>query len=164
MSTVRSGSEKAAGLVRLDDLIDALEAQSDTVFSYLDRSTGEVHAISDEAFRMAEDEAADDTITKRQQEEVELARTIAASDRYVNLPSSWDVHEWAIMKQFCYSLADDGLRAEFLMAIQGRGSFRHFKSELTHHALWESWKQFRRGALRELVIAWCQEQSIAFVS
>jgi hypothetical protein len=33
----------------LDDLIDALEGQSDTLFPFLDRETGEVFLIQDES-------------------------------------------------------------------------------------------------------------------
>ena len=36
----------------LDDLIDALEMQSDSIFSYLDRETGEVFSISEESLSL----------------------------------------------------------------------------------------------------------------
>jgi hypothetical protein len=165
MSAACCEEKNKAGLVSLRDLIDAVEAQSDTVSSYLDLSTGEIYAISEEAFRIAdEDTAAGDMIPDWQQEEVEWARIISASDRYIALPTSWDVHEWDIMHQFCYSLPDQRWRAEFLSAIQGRGAFRHFKNQLTHHDLWESWHPFRRQALSALVIEWCQEHSVSFVA
>jgi Uncharacterised protein family (UPF0158) len=165
VSAAQCRDENVAGLVRLDAIIDALESQSESFSCHLDRSTVEIHAVSEDALRMAdEDPAASDTIPEWQQEEVELARTISASDRYINLPTQWDVNEWAIMKPFCYCMADDQLCAEFLTAIQGRGAFRHFKNQLTHHDLWESWNQFRHLALRDLVIEWCQENSVAFVA
>ena len=164
MSAARCADENFVARVNLHDLIDALEAQSDTISTYLDRSTGEIYAISEEAFRIAdEDTGACDAIPEWQREEVEWARSIAASDRYVALPTSWDVHEWSIMQQFCYSVADDSLRGEFLMAIHGPGSFRRFKKRLTNHGLWESWHRFRRLALRERVIEWCQQHGVSYV-
>lgn len=153
MSATGCRDENLPVSVSLDCLIDAVEAQSGTVSSYLDRRTGEVVAISEEAFQFAdEDTAASDTIPEWQQEEVECARRISAGDGYVALPTSWDVHEWNILKQFCYSLADDRLCAEFLLVIHVCGSFRSFKNRLTHRGLWDSWSQFRRLALREQLI------------
>jgi hypothetical protein len=163
MSAALCGDQSLAGLVKLDDLIDALESNSETAAFYLDLNTGESCAISEEAFRIAdEDIAACDMLPDWQREEVELARLMAASNRYVALPTSWEVHEWAIMQQFGYSITDDQLRGKFLAATKGRGSFRRFKNQLTHHGLWESWYQFKRLSLRERVIEWCQEHGNSF--
>jgi hypothetical protein len=40
----------------LDDLINALEEQSDTLYSFLDRETGEVFLMSDESLSLGEAE------------------------------------------------------------------------------------------------------------
>ncbi len=42
-------------VVRLEDLVDAFEGQSETVSSYLDRETGETVAVSEEAFDLVEE-------------------------------------------------------------------------------------------------------------
>lgn len=153
-----------AALVNLQDLIDVVQSQSDTVWSFLDRSTGEIYAISEEVILMADDErAAWDKVPDWQREEVELARRISASEQYTGLPTSWDVNQWAIMHQFCYSLADQRLRGEFLTAIHGRGCFRRFKAQLTHHGLWEPWNTFQRHAISEVVIEWCHEHGVPLV-
>jgi hypothetical protein len=151
--------------VSLHDLVDALESQSDSMSCFLDRETGEVYRISEEALLFAEDEP--DTVDKLpdwQEEEVALAKAVCASDRYLALPTSWDVHQWRIMREFCWSLSDKRLRVEFLMAIDGRGSFRRFKAELTRHGLWDSWREYQRQALSHLVIEWCQQHAVPFVS
>ena len=97
-----------------------------------------------------------------EEEEVELAQRVLDSDRYVALPTSWDVHEWRIMEAFCYSLDDEDIRGECLGAIRGRGAFRYFKDLLLRHGLRDSWYAFRGEALRKIAIEWCEEHEIAF--
>lgn len=147
--------------VKLHDLIDAVDGQPETVFSFLDRETGEVYSISEEALRIAEDGTnSQDEVPEWQQEEIGWARRIAASDRYVALPTSWDVHAGEIMQQFSYSFADDRVCGEFLTAIRGRGAFRRFKEQLTRYDLWDTWHEFRRQALRQQLIDWCEARGI----
>lgn len=151
-------------LVSLKDLIEAVEGQPDTISCYLDQSTGEIHAVSEEAFLIADDASTWNEIPEWQREEVEIAKRILGSDVYLTLPTAWDVHEWSIMRDFCATITDDRMRADCFSAIQGRGAFRCFKRELGHHGLWEAWDQFRRAAIRELVIEWCQQHGVAFAA
>jgi len=136
---------------RIEDLVDALEMQNDETASYLNRATGEVHVLSREALRIGEDETDVSAVRHEcEKEEIELAQVILDSDRYLALPSSYDVHEWRIMDAFCHSLGDEGTRSEFLGAIHGRGAFRHFKDLLLRHGFWDSWFAFRGEALRKI--------------
>jgi hypothetical protein len=147
---------------KVQDLIDAFEMQNDECAAFLDRGTGEIHVISHDTLRMAEDET--DVASRRhgwEKEELELARRVLESDRYVELPTSRDVHEWGIMEEFCYALDDGGLRADFLAAIQGRGAFRYFRDLLFRHGLRDSWYAFRAEALRKIALEWCEENEIA---
>jgi hypothetical protein len=143
------------------DLVDALDLQGDRAASYLDLDTGEVHVIAHEAFAIAEEGAGAHALDC-EEEEVVLAQQILESDRYVELPTSLDVHEWQIMEAFSSSLADEDLRAACLRAIHGRGAFRAFRNELSRHGLWDAWHVFRGAALRKIAIAWCEEHGIAF--
>jgi hypothetical protein len=148
---------------KVEDLVDALDMQNDQTASYFSRETGEVYVISDEAMQIAEGGTdADDALHDCEQEEIELARRILDSDRYVALPTSWDVDAWRIMEAFCYSLDHQDIRAEFLGAIRGRGAFRYFKDLLLRHGLRDSWYAFRGEALRKIAIEWCEEHEIAF--
>jgi hypothetical protein len=150
--------------VSLQELVDALDFRPAEFSSYLDRVTGAIYTVSDEAFRIAEGDGTSwGPVPEWQEEEVELARCIAASDRYLALPGSWDIHEWNIMSQFCYSIADDDIRAECLTAISGRGAFRRFKDRLAQYGLQDGWDKFRRQALRALAIEWCEANAVPFV-
>ncbi len=85
----------------LDDLIDGLEMQSDSIFSYLDRETGEVFLISEESLSLSEAEPERIAMLPDwQKEEAELAIGIQTTDRYLELPNRFDVNEWNIMHEF----------------------------------------------------------------
>lgn len=145
----------------LDDLIDALEAQSDSVFPFLDRETGEVVLISDESLSLAEAEPEEiDLLPDWQKEEFELAVLIETTDRYLRLPTQFDVHEWNIMADFCHQLRRDDIRERLLGAIHGDHAFRRFKDQIATHNLWKEWNGFRRQALAEIVRDWCAEEGI----
>ena len=102
----------------LDDLIDALEAQSDSLFPFLDRETGEVVLISDESLSLAEAEPEEiDLLPDWQKEEAKLAVLIESTDRYLRLPTRFDVHEWNIMAEFCGQVRRDDIRESLLGVI-----------------------------------------------
>jgi Uncharacterised protein family (UPF0158) len=162
--TAARKDQMAPAPVRLHELIDAVEAQSDTVSFYLDRTTGAIYTISQEAFDLAEDDTAEwDRIPDWQREEVQCARNVSGSDRYLALPTSWDIHEWAIMQKFASSIPDTRLTSQLLDTIRGSGAFQRFKGQLTHHDLWEAWNDFRRDAIRHRLIEWCEEHGTRFV-
>jgi hypothetical protein len=148
----------------LDNLIDALEAQSDTLFSYLDRETGEVLLISEESLSLSEAEPEEiELLPDWQKEEAELAVLIETTDRYLALPGRFEVNEWNIMNEFCHEVKRDNIRARLLAAIQGGHPFRRFKEQIGNHNLWEEWNRFRRQAFGEIIREWCDENGISII-
>ena len=149
----------------LDELIDALEAQSETLFAFLDRETGETVVISEESLSLAEAETDElDFLQDWQKEEAELARNIQGSDRYLGLPSQFEVNEWNIMAEFCDQIQQNETRARFLRSIRGSHAFRRFKDQLTHSGLWDEWHKFRRQAFGEIMREWCEENGITLAA
>jgi hypothetical protein len=145
----------------LDDLIDALEAQSDSLFPFLDRETGEVLLISDESLSLSEAEPEEiDLLPDWQKEEAKLAVLIETTDRYLPLPTRFDVHEWNIMADFCHQVQRDDIRERLLGVIRGNQAFRRFKDQIATYSLWKEWNAFRREALAEIVRDWCEEEGI----
>lgn len=62
--------------VSLDELIDALEEESESQFGFLDRETGEIHFVSEDALSLSEPESESETdsvfpLADWQKEEVE---------------------------------------------------------------------------------------------
>jgi hypothetical protein len=149
---------------KLDELIDALEAQSDSLLAFLDRETGVVELISDESLSLSESEPEEiASLPQWQREEAELAVRIETTDRYLALPNRFDVNEWNIMNDFCHQVARENIRNGLLRAIQGNHAFRRFKDKIADHDMWEEWNRFRRGAFEEIIRDWCEENGISLV-
>jgi Uncharacterised protein family (UPF0158) len=145
----------------LEDLIDAIENQSDSLFAFLDRHTGEVFLISEESLALTE--ADPETIAMLpdwQKEEATLALMIETTDRYLALPSRFDVNERNIMNEFCGEVKREDVRTALLKAIQGNHPFRRFKDQIANHHLWDDWNRFRRGAFGEIIVDWAEENGI----
>src|ERR1700761_7639729 len=145
----------------LEDLIDALEEQSDTLFAFLDRHTGEVFLISEESLALTE--ADPETIAMLpdwQKEEAERAVLIETTDQYLALPDRFDVNEWNIMNEFSHEVKRENVRTALLRAVQGNHPFRRFKDQIADHNLWDDWNRFRRRAFSEIIRDWSEENGI----
>jgi hypothetical protein len=154
-----------AAEVKLDVIIEALEMAADSISSYLDVETGEVHSITEEEFDLAEDpQTSIEDLPDWQCEAVRLARSIQEQEgkRYLALPGKFEVHEWAIMDRFSMTLRDSQMRNDFHGGIRGAGAFRLFKHLLTEYNLWDAWNRFKQVELRQMAIQWCEENSITF--
>jgi hypothetical protein len=147
--------------VVLDDLIDALEGQSDSLHAFVDRDSGEVLLMSYESLSLGEaepDEIA--SLPDWQKEEAKLAMLIQTTDRYLSLPDRFEVNEWNIMAEFCDEVKRADVRGKLLRAIRGSRPFRHFKDEIARHDLWKEWDRFRRQALGAIAREWCEENGM----
>jgi hypothetical protein len=154
-----------AAEVELDVIIEALEMADDSISSYLDVETGEVHSITEEEFDLAEDpQTAMEDLPNWQREAVTLARSIQKQEgkRYMALPDKFDVHEWAMMDRFSMTMRDAQMRNDFHGGIRGAGAFRLFKHLLTEYNLWDAWNRFKQVELRQMAIEWCKENGITY--
>lgn len=150
-----------AATARLDDITDALQMQLDEYSSFLNCDTGEVVTISHDLLDKAEElEDEEPDLLEWQEDEWEAAKQIASTDRFKQLPTKFDVHEWAIMEEFSQSVKSDKIRKELLHAIHGAGAFRHFKATVRRHGVESDWFAFRDQALRQIAIDWCEENNI----
>jgi hypothetical protein len=148
--------------VSLDELIDALEEQSDSLLPYLNRETGEVLLISEESLSLGEAGPEEiELLSDWQKEEAELAVLIETTDQYLALPDRLEVNEWNIMQEFCLEVKRDNIRAALLGAIRGAHPFRRFKEQIGNHNLGEEWNRFRRQAFGEIMREWCEENGIS---
>jgi hypothetical protein len=151
-----------APTVHLNDIVDALEMQFDDSSSFLDRETGQVATVSHVLLRKAEesgDEKPD--LPPWQEQEWEIAKRIVCTDRFEELPTKADVHEWGIMEDFAHSVESESIREDLLHAIHGAGAFRYFKDTLRRHGIESAWFAFRTETLRHIALSWCEENHIA---
>ena len=113
--------------VKLSDLIEGMDFQSDEQSSFLNLTTGEVVSITDEELRAAEEDAPLEDFPDWQHDAIRFARDIVETDHYLPLPDRFEIHEYSIMERFCLSVDDDDMRDDLCEAIRGRGAFRRFK-------------------------------------
>jgi uncharacterized protein UPF0158 len=147
--------------VRLNDIVEALEMQFDESPSYLDLDTGQVVTVSEDLLHEAQEGGDQEPdLPDWQKDEWEIAKRIISTDRFRELPTKFDVHEWRIMQEFSRSVEPDGIREDLLRAIHGAGAFRNFKDAVRRHRIESSWFAFRTEALRQIAVKWCEENEI----
>jgi len=149
--------------VKLDDIIEGLEFQLDERHSFLDKRTGKMVYISDEEMQAAEDDEPIEDFPEWQQDSIKIAKDVLAElDNYIELPSQFDIHEYSIMEDFCWSIKDAETRDIFCSLIKGSGAFRRFKDAIHDYDIEDDWYKHRHDALKQIAIEWCQENSIEF--
>lgn len=149
-------------IVKLRDIVDAMDMTFDTMTYYLSKKTGEVVSIGDEEMDAAENEDDLQDFLDWQHDNIEIAREILATDDYVALPSQFDIHEYDIMERFCLSINDDKVSDDLYADIKGRGAFRRFKDKIFEHGIEQDWYQYKDDAYCEKARDWCIENSIEF--
>ena len=151
-----------AALVSLKAVVDEMDVVSDDHFAYLNPQTGELVTLSTEEISIAEEDLATDDYPEWQLALISKARDVLASNDYLRLPTRYDIHEYAIMEQFCSSQADERLGQTLLDQIHGSGAFRRFKQAINRHGLEQDWYRFRAAALEAIAIAWLETHQIAY--
>lgn len=149
-------------VVSLKDVANALEEVNDDIHAYLNKVTGELVTVTTEDLSAIEEGDDWSEYPDWQQGALEDARQIIESDDFIALPSKFEIHEYAIMEEFCYSLENPRLRDEMSSRIRGSGAFRRFKDGIHYHGIQEDWYRFRQQALEEIAIEWLEEHGIAF--
>lgn len=149
--------------VKLNDIIEGLDFESDERNSFLDKRTGEVVSISEEEMQAAEDDEPIEDFPDWQQDFVRIAKEIAdETGNYIALPTKFDIDEYSIMEKFCLSLDDSEMSDELYSAIKGGGAFRRFKDAIYEYGIADDWYKYRNDALKEIAIEWCQENGISY--
>src|SRR6266566_5935333 len=116
--------------VKLQDILEGMDFQSDEQSSFLNLTTVDVVAITDDELRAAEHDAPLEDFPEWQHDAMRIARDIVETEHYLPLPDRFEMHEYQIMERFCLSVDDDALREDLCDAIRGRGAFRRFKDRV----------------------------------
>jgi hypothetical protein len=149
--------------VKLSDIIEGLEFQSDESSSFLNKKTGEVVLMTDYAMRAAEDNEPLEDLPDWERDLVSIAREILAeSDQYIPLPTKFDIDEYSIMERFCTSLDKQEIGDILYDLISGSGAFRRFKNAIYKYGVEDEWFKYRDNAIKEIAIEWCRENNIKF--
>ena len=95
--------------VKLSEIIDGMESQTDETRAYLNKETGEIVCISDEEFSAAEEKRSLESYPEWQRGLIHEAVHVLGDDkgRYVALPSRFDIDEYRMMERFALSADDE---------------------------------------------------------
>jgi hypothetical protein len=156
------GDKHSAKPVKLSDLIEEMDFQSDERSAFLNLTTGAVVSVTDEELRAAENDAPLEDFPAWQHDAIRLAGEIVETDHYLPLPDKFEINEYRIMEHFCLSREDEDMREDLCNAIRGRGAFRYFKDRMHAYGIADEWYQYRDAALKEIAVAWCEAHGIAY--
>ena len=149
-------------MIKLSDIFDAMQMQSETMFFYLNKKTGEVVSISEEEMDAAEDDELSEDAPEWQEEGIKTARDILDTDDYIALPSQFDINEYEMMERFCLSVKDQRVADSLFSAIKGRGAFQRFKEKIHEHGLEQDWYQYRYSSYIKIAKQWCCDNDVEF--
>ena len=149
--------------VKLSEIIEGLEFQSDESSSFLNTKTGEVVLMTDYAMRAAEENEPLEDVPDWERDLVAVAREILAeTGEYIQLPTKYDIDEYSIMENFCTSLDKQEIGDILYDLISGSGAFLRFKDAIYKYRVEDEWFKYRDNAIKEIAIEWCRENNIEF--
>lgn len=141
--------------VNLAAVADEMGAVPDNWTVYINRKTGEVVMQPDDEFAVDIGPEFDELLAE--------ARAVEESKDFIALPDKHDIHEYAIMEHFCYSLDDERRGDKLARAIQGSGAFRRFKSHIHREGIEQDWYAFRAATLKKIAADFLEAEGIAYV-
>jgi uncharacterized protein UPF0158 len=150
--------------VKLQDILEGMDFQSDERSSFLNLTTGDVVSITDEELRAAENDEPLEDFPEWQHDAIRIARDIVETEHYLPLPDRFEINEYRIMERFCLSVEDTDIQGDLCDAIRGRGAFRRFKDSIQAYGIAEAWYRYRDEALREIAVAWCEAHEIPYTT
>lgn len=134
--------------VKLGIILDAIEMADDNYTYFLDLETGESVFLADEPSTDLDNEGL----------EAEMEEN---PERYLRLPTKFEIHEYHIMEEFILTLK--GEKADKLeYAIRGRGAFRRFKDMAARMGMSQQWYDFQAEYYRKLATQWCRDHGLEY--
>jgi len=148
--------------VDLEDVLEALELRTRESNYFYYKKTGVVFMIMDDELRTGEEDFDLDDFPEWQRENIKAAADIISTDDYIRLPDDYEIDDYSIMEDFCYSIEDEELSEELLYAIRGNGAFRMFKEKIYQYEIEDDWYDYKDQRYREIAIEWCEENNIEY--
>jgi hypothetical protein len=150
--------------IKIEDLVEAFELQSDGMTYYVNVETGEVTFVTDEDLSLIEDKLDWDEMPEWHQTALREAEAVieGAGTTYLVLPSEHDLNEYGMMREFIDDLTNPVAAEDLAGAIRGKNAFRRFKDGILHWGIEKDWYRFREESYAKAAIAWCEENDLAY--
>lgn len=151
-------------LVKLKDIIEGIEMQSEDSWAFLNKETREIVYVSEEALGMAEDGEEPEDLPEWEQDELELAyEIIDESENFIQLPSPNDIDEYKMVENFCNDISDSKIKDALFSSIKGKGAFRRFKENLERFGLIDAWYEYRENEYKKIAAEFCESHHINYI-
>jgi len=149
--------------VKIDDIIDAVDFDSDMSESFLNTKTEKVCFFTHDELQAAEKGVDLSDSAQWYCEAVASAKYYLENQQdYLSLPEKYDFNEYRIMEKFIARVVIPAQSEMLYQSIKGKGAFRRFKTVLTKLGLVDEWYEYRGKKLHEFVEFWCEENKVNF--
>lgn len=148
--------------IKLDLIVGEMEFQSGEISSFYNKETREIVSVTEEEIRMAENEVSTEELPNWLQEAVKVAEEVLYGDKWIPLPSKFEINAYAIMEEFCLSIRNNRISDIMYDSIKGRGAFRRFKENINRYNIEDDWYIFENEAMETIAIEWCERNGIDY--
>jgi len=151
--------------VKLSDIINIINFQTNNTVYYLDKENGKLFPVSKDQLCAAKGDDGSASHSEWQNEQITLARDILADEKeekYIAIPIKFIYHEYSTMENFCLSLDDEKISKPLCQVIRGGGAFNRFKHCIHRYEVADDWYKYRYNAMKKIVIDWCGSNNIEY--
>jgi len=149
-------------VVSLRAVAQEMDVVSDEAHAYLHKPSGELVTLRQEEIAIVESGGGIENYPQWQHDLIHKTQEVLDSEDYLPLPGKFDIHEYAIMERFCYTVEDEELSQVLLFQIRGSVAFRRFKDAVHRHSIADEWHRFRQTALEEIAEDWLKANNIPY--
>jgi hypothetical protein len=149
-------------IVSIKDVIGEMDLLVDGAKAFINKETGELITLLEEEISVVESGEEVNEIFECSDEAIIKAKTVLESDEYLPLPDKFEIHEYQIMKKFCYTIQNDDVQDELLYQIHGSGAFGRFKNTIHKYNIADKWYKYRQETLESIAEEWLKDKKIEY--
>jgi hypothetical protein len=148
-------------VVSLDDVVEALDLQSDELCSYMDPDTGEIITFNREEANIAQSGNWDNAPDWMKPQLPNIKRVLEG-ERLLAFPDRFHIDEWRMMQNFALEQEQCRCHPELESVAHGEGAFRRFKNAIFGLGLEDAWFRYRKAQYQQIAREWLEENGIQY--
>jgi hypothetical protein len=148
--------------VSLREVVGEMDLVTENGHSYVNKLTGKLITFFDEDVEVVESGEDLSDYEDWQKETFAEIQQALSSDDYIELPGKQDIHEYAIMENFCLSVENSNMREMLLANIRGAGAFRRFRNAIIRQGIEKDWYRYKDQAYKQIAIQWLGDNGMAY--
>lgn len=151
--------------VKIEAILEGMELQMEENIAFVHKGTGEVIFVLKDHIRDADDgKPIEELSLEWQQEELKQAYDVVDhEDRYAALPTEFEIDEYSMIEEFCFSVTDSKSKETLLRSIRGKGAFRRFKDKVFDLDLEQDWFDYRDECYKQMAIEFCENNGFNYI-